>query len=183
MLSDTAKDELLRIARASISARLSGKEFDAPDPTDPLLSEHRGAFVTLEKRGRLRGCIGRMESEAPLWKLIGEMACAAAFEDPRFPAVEADELDALHIEISALTPYEKVTDPERIEVGRHGLMVSDGVYRGVLLPQVAVEHGWDRDRFLDETCAKAGLAAGAWRDPKTDVFTFTAEVFGEGDAT
>ncbi|HEX2721207.1 MAG TPA: AmmeMemoRadiSam system protein A, partial [Candidatus Deferrimicrobium sp.] len=135
------------------------------------------AFVTLTKNGRLRGCIGFTEAVAPLFKVVQECAVAAATEDPRFPPVSPKELPSLRVEISVLTPLVSIR-PEEVEVGRHGLMVAQGRMRGLLLPQVPVEWGWDRETFLDQTCVKAGLPPSAWRHGAT-LRAFTAEVFGE----
>jgi AmmeMemoRadiSam system protein A len=135
------------------------------------------AFVTLTKNGRLRGCIGYTEAVAPLFKVVQECSVAAATEDPRFPPVSSNELPSLRVEISVLTPLVPIR-PEEVEVGRHGLMVAQGRMRGLLLPQVPVEWGWDRETFLDQTCVKAGLPPSAWRHGAT-LRAFTAEVFGE----
>jgi AmmeMemoRadiSam system protein A len=140
----------------------------------------RGAFVTLKTRaeGRLRGCIGHLEADRPLEQAVQEMAIAAATEDPRFPAVTPEELDTLGLEISVLSPLERVR-PEDVEVGRHGLLVQFRGRRGLLLPQVAVAQRWDRETFLDHTCRKAGVPAESWRDPDCVLLAFTATVFAE----
>lgn len=146
----------------------------------PLAPEPRGAFVTLKTReGDLRGCIGTILPVGPLDETVARMAVAAAVEDPRFPAVRASELPGLLFEISALTLPQPVPDPARIEVGRHGLIVTRGSRKGLLLPQVAPEWGWDREEFLKHTCLKAGLPEEAWRDPQTRLEWFEAEVWGE----
>jgi AmmeMemoRadiSam system protein A len=137
-----------------------------------------GAFVTLHRRGRLRGCIGRIEPIEPLADVVAHCAAAAAEEDPRFSPLQADELVELEIEISVLSPLEAAT-PEEVEPGRHGLVVSKGLRRGVLLPQVAVQYMWTRERFLEETCHKGGLETDAWTHPETRIEIFTAEVFSE----
>jgi AmmeMemoRadiSam system protein A len=143
------------------------------------LAEEAGAFVTLHKRGRLRGCIGNMVGQGPLVRTVQEMAVAASTEDPRFPAMSLGELGEIDIEISVLSPMKKITDVNEIEVGRHGIMMTQGYRRGVLLPQVATEQGWGRDEFLENTCYKAGLQGDAWKNPKTTIEIFSAEVFGE----
>jgi len=170
---------LLHVARAAIVARLQGRRGRLPEAAGPL-SERRGAFVSLHRRsdGELRGCVGLLRSERSLLETVAEMAVAAATADGRFEPVSAAELDGLSLEISALGPLHPVR-PEQVEVGRHGLLVSRGSRRGVLLPQVAVEQGWDRETFLARTCRKAGLAEDAWRDPGTEIAAFTASVFGE----
>ena len=171
---------LLGLARRSIEAYLSehrllrkGSDFD------PLAPESRGAFVTLTTRsGDLRGCIGTILPAGPLDDTVARMAVAAALEDPRFPPVALDEFSGLRIEISALTVPEPA-DAKRVEVGRHGLIVTRGSRKGLLLPQVASEWGWDRVQFLGQTCRKAGLPPEAWREPGTLVEWFEAEVWGE----
>ncbi len=180
-LSPAVRRALLDLARQSIRAYLSesrylrvGVDFDAVAPA------HRGAFVSLHTAsGDLRGCIGTILPVGPLDETVSRMAVAAAVEDPRFLPVTLPELVNLVIEISALTVPEPA-DPERVEVGRHGLIVTRGPRKGLLLPQVATEWGWDRVEFLDQTCRKAGLPAGAWREPGTRIEWFEAEVWGEG---
>lgn len=140
-----------------------------------------GAFVTLHKQGDLRGCIGTFAHSDSLLKTLEEMAFAASQRDPRFAPVKAQELPLIDIEISLLTPLRPVADVAEIEVGRHGLCMSRGWQRGVLLPQVATEQGWDRETFLQQTCRKAGLPLDSWQDPDTSIESFAAEVFGEKD--
>ncbi|MBI5441486.1 MAG: AmmeMemoRadiSam system protein A [Deltaproteobacteria bacterium] len=176
-LSEENRESLLRIARESIEAELRRESYEPAPPGSPLLSSPWGAFVSLHKGGNLRGCIGSFEGRGPLYRTVAEMARSAAFEDPRFRAVQTDELPHLRVEISVLTPLHPI-DPSEVQVGRHGLYVVQGYHRGVLLPQVAGEHGWDAETFLAETCRKAGLPRDAWRkDAK--LFAFEAEVFGE----
>jgi AmmeMemoRadiSam system protein A len=139
-----------------------------------------GAFVTLHVRNRLRGCIGELPGESPLWHVVAHCGQAAALEDPRFEPVRPDELDEIEIEISVLSPLAD-TLPEMIEAGKHGILVSRGWQRGVLLPQVATQFHWDSARFLEETCVKAGMDRDAWKDPATRIQTFTAEVFSESE--
>jgi len=168
---------LLGIARGAVEGYVrDGRVPEAPAPAGKLAAPG-AAFVTLKKKGRLRGCIGYTEPVAPLFKVVQECAVAAATEDPRFPPVSAGELPSIDLEISVLTPLTPIR-PEEVEVGRHGLMVSLGGRRGLLLPQVPVELGWDRETFLDQTCVKAGLPADAWRRGAT-LQAFTAEVFGD----
>jgi AmmeMemoRadiSam system protein A len=172
--------ELLRVARRSLEKHFSGSGPFRPEPKSPTLGENRGAFVTLHQApvGDLRGCVGMMRSEASLVRTVARMAVAAATEDGRFDPVTAAELSELHLEISALGPLLPIR-PEEVEVGRHGLLISHRGCRGVLLPQVPVEHGWDRETFLDHTCIKAGLLPGTWREDGVELLSFTAEVFGE----
>ena len=177
-LADDEKQALLQIARASIQAELAGKKPPAAN-VQGTLEEKRGAFVSLKKRGHLRGCIGLIEAKKPLARTVEEMAVAAAFQDPRFEPVRREELKDLKLEISVLTPLRRIADVGEIEVGIHGLYIRKGIRAGLLLPQVATEYGWDRDTFLRETCCKAGLAPDAWRDPETEIYRFSADVFGE----
>ncbi len=143
-----------------------------------VLSEHRGAFVTLHKRGRLRGCIGYIQARKPLWETVVDNTINAASGDPRFTPVNAEELSQLHIEISVLSPLEKLDGPEQVEVGRHGLYIVKGFSSGLLLPQVPVEQGWDRQTFLENLCYKAGLDRDAYLHG-AELYAFTAQVFGE----
>jgi len=179
-LSSRDKKTLLEIARMMIQQGPAGKAADI-DVASEVLKEQRGAFVTLKKHGQLRGCIGTFEARGPLFRTVEEMAQAAAFNDPRFPPVTTEELRDLSIEISALTPLRKVGSIDEIEVGKHGIYIIRGFYRGVLLPQVATEYGWDKITFLEETCHKAGLPADAWKDKDTEIFIFSAEVFSDGE--
>jgi len=166
------------LVRLSISARLSGRGPDAPPkPQSELAARELGAFVTLKRLGSLRGCIGNIIGQGPLYKTVWNMARAAAFEDPRFPPLDQSELADLDIEISILGPVLPCPNPELVEVGRHGLIMRQGARQGLLLPQVPVEWGWDREQFLAQTCRKAGLPAQAWRDPATAIFWYEAIVF------
>ncbi|MDY7001433.1 MAG: AmmeMemoRadiSam system protein B [Thermodesulfobacteriota bacterium] len=176
-LSPDDKKILHQVARQAIQAKFNKQTFTPPENPSDALQQIRGAFVTLKKKGELRGCIGHIIGHLPLHETVAQMALAAAFSDPRFPKLRANEFEHLEFEISALTPLEKITSVERIEVGKHGLLMRQGFRQGVLLPQVPVEWGWDRDQFLDYTCRKAGLAPGCWKDPDTEIFTFSAEVF------
>ena len=183
MFTTAQRHRLLGLARAQLEYLLSdGPEPELPDDA-PELMEPRGVFVTLKRQGLLRGCIGTLLPELPLGRAILEMAEAAALQDPRFPPVRGLELPDMEIEISVLTPFEPVQDPEAIEVGVHGLFIRRGDFSGLLLPQVPTEYGWDREEFLDQTCRKAGLPAGAWRDPETHIWRFSAEVFSEAEVT
>lgn len=177
-LSQADREELLRIARRTLEVFLeSGKTPSIETESDHLL-EARGAFVTLHKGAQLRGCIGTFEASDPLLDIVQRMSVAAATKDPRFPTVLEDELSSIWFEISALTPLRQARADE-VEVGKHGVYVTRGFSRGVLLPQVATEHSWDRETFLEHTCLKAHLPADAWRDPETTIEIFSAEVFGE----
>jgi hypothetical protein len=175
------RKRLLALARESILAGLDGRELAVPADLPQSLQLPRGAFVTLKRHGELRGCIGRLVADSLLPEVVVAMARAAAFEDPRFPPLTKNEYSGLTVEISVLTPFEPVRDVNDIQVGVHGLVMSQGFYRGLLLPQVPVEQGWNRDEFLDQTCGKAGLPFGCWKDPATEILSFRAEVFGEGE--
>ena len=181
MLSDEQRQTLLSIARRSIEAVLEGRrpELD-PSQLDEPLTRPSGAFVSLHtKAGDLRGCIGSIQAVAPLCNAVSSNAVNAAFRDPRFYPVRPEELPNLHIEISVMSPIERVASVEEIEVGRDGLIISRGSRAGLLLPQVATEYGWDRETFLRQTCVKAGLSPDSWRLPECRIERFSAEVFGE----
>jgi AmmeMemoRadiSam system protein A len=183
-LSSAARQALLARARDAVVRVVTGGRTDAaaaaPEP-DAALARPGAAFVTLHVGGALRGCIGTSEPRRPLWQVVGEMATAAATRDPRFAPLGPGDLDDLTVEISVLSPDRTIRDPEEIEIGRHGIDVRRRLARGLLLPQVAVEHGLDRERFLAETCRKAGLPGDAWRDPATEIRIFEAHVFGDED--
>jgi AmmeMemoRadiSam system protein A len=177
-LSNEDRLTLLELARRVIVSVIAEKRFpDIPRPTGPL-SVPGGAFVTLHRSGQLRGCVGQMENPGPLMDTVARAAINAALHDTRFAPVAAEELRSLEIEISVLSPLETVA-PEAIVAGCHGLVVVRGEFRGVLLPQVATERRWTVQRFLEETCAKAGLPPDAWKFPPTQIFAFTADVFSE----
>lgn len=176
-LDESQRIGLLGIARRALEGYIGAGKIPSEVEVRGKLAAPGAAFVTLTKNGRLRGCIGYTEAVAPLFKVVQECAVAAATEDPRFPPVTPTELPSLRVEISVLTPMFPIR-PEEVEVGRHGLMVTQGRMRGLLLPQVPVEWGWDRETFLDQTCVKAGLRPSAWRHGAT-LRAFTAEVFGE----
>jgi AmmeMemoRadiSam system protein A len=154
---------------------------EAPSEALPL-SAKRGAFVTLRVDGELRGCIGYIQPTRPLAEVISQCARMAASEDLRFTPLQAEELPRLHIEISVLSSPRPLPSPEDVDIGRHGLIVEQGASRGLLLPQVAVEHEMEREEFLEHTCLKAGLSPGSWKEPETKIETFTAQVFGEAAA-
>jgi len=167
---------LLRLAHDSIAAALADQDLDLTPP-NPHLAEHRGAFTTLHLEHQLRGCVGYVVPLYSLYRTIAETAVAAAFSDTRFAPVTAGEAPQLKIEISVLSLLSPI-EPEAVEVGKHGLIVGLGGRRGLLLPQVPIEHGWDRETFLEQTCFKAGLPPDAWKHG-AQLEAFTAEVFGE----
>jgi MEMO1 family protein len=176
-LSDQDKKTLHHIAKTVIENRARGKSVQEFKVESPILKENRGAFVTINKKGQLRGCIGYIEGHGPLYKTIEEMAEAAAFRDPRFSPVKEKELPELEIEISVLTPLKKITDVNEIEVGKYGIYIKKGWFSGLLLPQVATEYGWDRQTFLEHTCQKAGLPPNAWKEKDTEIYIFSADIF------
>ena len=179
-LSEAQQKELLKLARDTLVAYLERGEKLAYQTSDAELNRMAGAFVTLNEKGELRGCIGLMQSELPLYSTVQEMAIAAATQDPRFPPVKAEELSLIKIEISILTPMQPVTDLNQIVVGKHGLMIEMNSRRGAFLPQVPVEQGWDLNAYLENLCYKAGLKGDCWRQNPT-LYSFTALVFGEGE--
>lgn len=176
-LTEEEREELLGIARRAAAAYLAEGKVPEENPRAEMLKVPGAAFVTLTRRGRLRGCIGYTEASAPLYRTVQECAIAAATEDPRFPPVTPREIASLRVEISVLTPLLPIR-PEEVAVGVHGLLVRKGGRRGLLLPQVATEHRWDRGTFLAQVCVKAGLPDDAWRTG-AELFAFTAEVFAE----
>jgi AmmeMemoRadiSam system protein A len=167
---------LLRLAHDSISSALEDRAITL-DPPTPHLTEPRGAFTSLYLRGDLRGCVGYVLPASSVYRAVAETARAAAFEDNRFPPVTRDEAPHLEIELSILSPPQPIL-PEAVEVGRHGLLISQHGRRGLLLPQVAVEHKWDRTIFLEQTCRKARLPPDAWQKGAT-LMAFTAEIFSD----
>jgi AmmeMemoRadiSam system protein A len=185
-LSADERRLLIEHARAVVLTRIGGSaEGDGDGERDddasraPALDAPGAAFVTIHVGGALRGCIGTLERRRSLWSVVGEMAAAAATRDPRFPPMDVTDLQAMTVEISVLSPDIVIHAPEQIEIGRHGLDVRRDGARGLLLPQVAVEHGFDREKFLAATCRKAGLPANAWHDDETVIRVFEAEVFGD----
>ncbi|MHB8053751.1 MAG: AmmeMemoRadiSam system protein A [Candidatus Aminicenantales bacterium] len=177
-LSETQRRFLLRLAREAVTVRLADGRILEPETDDPILREMRGAFVTLTQKGELRGCIGYPLPLKPLAEAVAEMAVAAALEDPRFEPVSLEEVADLHFEISVLTLPSPLDDPEQVVVGRHGIIVSRGFHKGLLLPQVPIEYNWDRETFLRHGCLKAGLPPDAWKKGAR-IEVFEADVFGE----
>jgi hypothetical protein len=180
-LTAAEKAHLLDVARRSAeSAVRTGETIDLPEAAG-ILDAPLGAFVTLEIEGRLRGCIGYIISEQSLQETVRDVAAHAATRDSRFAPVDENELDRLEYEISVLSPLRGVTDIDQIVVGKHGLLIKQSQFEGLLLPQVAAERGWDTKTFLEYTCRKAHLAPDAWTKDITDIYAFTAVVFGEDD--
>jgi len=176
-LSPEEKKTLLQLARDTIRSRATGNPLPAVSAATDALRRRSGAFVSLHRRGMLRGCIGYIEPVLPLIEAVQEMALSAAFQDPRFEPLSSEELSDLDIEISVLTPFEKITDAACIKVGRHGLMIRKGDCSGLLLPQVPVQFGWDRETFLAQTCQKAGLRPDDWKNPGVELYIFSADIF------
>jgi AmmeMemoRadiSam system protein B/AmmeMemoRadiSam system protein A len=179
-LTAEEKSELLALARKSAEyAVQTHKAYEPPAIASETLNREYGAFVTLTEDGMLRGCIGYTSAIKPLYITVRDTAAYAALRDPRFRPVSVAELSQLQYEISVLSPLRRVTDIQQIKVGEHGLLMKNGEYEGLLLPQVPVEQKWDRQKFLEETCIKAGMRSACWKDEDTDIFMFTAVVFGE----
>ncbi len=178
MLTEAQKKRLLEIARGSIENFINTQERTKFSETDTELVKEKGAFVTIKKSGNLRGCIGHIVGDMPLYQTVADMAVEAAFGDPRFPPLLPEELKEIEIEISALSELKRIEHVNKIEVGKHGILIRKGFNSGLLLPQVATEYGWSREEFLEHTCQKAGLDKDAWREGM-DIYIFSAEVFGE----
>jgi len=177
-LSNADKKLLLELAREAITATVRTGKPTSREVTAPHLLGQQGCFVTIKQRGELRGCIGNFISDKPLHLLVQDMAISAAIHDPRFYPMKEADLIGFELEISVLSPLAKIESPEEVEVGRHGLYLEKNFSRGVLLPQVAVEHGWDRETFLNKTALKAGLKQDDWKEG-ADIYVFTAQVFAE----
>jgi len=177
-LSEADRRAALQLARTAVVEAVSQRKLPDVFPCEGVFAERHAVFVTLHVAERLQGCIGVIEANEPLGEAIVRCAASAALEDPRFAPMKMDQLDELSIEISLLSPMQPIA-PESIEIGHHGLLVRMHAQRGVLLPQVAIEHRLSRQQFLEETCRKAGLHREAWRDPAARLFGFTCEVFSE----
>ncbi len=178
-LSEASQRSLLAIARQTLETYVRTGKLPPATAATAQLSEKRGVFVTLHKHGELRGCIGYVEAVKPLYQAVSDMAVAASSEDPRFPPVSLAELADIDIEITVLSPLRRLPSPDSVVVGKHGLVIRKGFHSGLLLPQVPVEQGWNREQFLAHTCRKAGLPPSAWQDPDVQLFCFTGQVFGE----
>jgi len=180
ILTDQQQKELLKLARDTITLYLTNKKILEKKISDSALQEVMGVFVTLRKNNQLRGCIGNIIGTKPLYLGVIEMSIASATQDSRFMPVSRDELDDIHIEISVLSPLKKITNPDEIIMGIHGVLVKNGYRSGVYLPQVATETGWSKDEFMNSLCVhKAGMEASAWKTGKCEIYVFTAEVFRE----
>ncbi len=182
-LSEASRQRLLEIARQALTDAVNGRPLPDEPVDDPELQGHQGAFVTLNERGQLRGCIGQFTANRPLYQVVRGMALAASLRDTRFRPVQPGELDDIKIEISVLSPMRRISDPmKEVELGKHGIYIKRGWRTGTYLPQVATEHHMSKEEFLSSCAAhKAGLPPDAWKDPETEVYVYTAEVFGEGE--
>ena len=169
---------ILNLVREAIRKRLQSSE-ELSSPPDDFLSAPAAAFVTIRISSELRGCIGTTEASRPLGETVISCAISAAFRDPRFPPLRAEEYPQIDLEVSVLSTFHRIHSVEEIEVGKHGVVLSLGYHRGLFLPQVAIQQGWDRDTFLQYTCRKAGLPVNTWKNPEAKIEIFTAEVFGE----
>ncbi len=177
-LSNPERQLLLEIARGAVRAHLAKEKPPVREIPDGALRQLHGVFVSIHRDAELRGCIGRVQSDRPLYETTAECAVSAAVADPRFLPMEVEELDHVSFEISALTPLTTIEGVDQLEVGRHGLMVEKGPSRGLLLPQVASRYGWERREFLRQTCLKAGLGPDEWQSG-ANIFVFEAIVFEE----
>ena len=178
-LNEEQKKVLLEIAHKTIEDVTIGKNPPDFEIDDPILNIKCGAFVTLHNKKNLRGCIGNIVAQTPLWKTIRKMAVEASMHDPRFPSVSPKELGDIDIEISVLSPFEKITDINEIEIGKHGIFIKMGFYQGLLLPQVATDYRWNRTQFLEFTCQKAGLGRESYKEKNCEIFIFSATIFSE----
>lgn len=178
LLTKKEQRELLKIARETIISHVTTGKVPVVAPASAGLHLHSGCFVTIKQKGELRGCIGNFVSEQPLYQLVQEMAVSAATRDPRFYPMKTPDLADFTLDISVLSPLQLIASIEDIKVGKHGIYIVKGSYRGVLLPQVATEYGWNRDQFLRHTCIKAGLPEDAWQG-ECEIFIFSAQVFGD----
>jgi len=181
-LNKAEQKRLLEIAKQAVETYIKEGKIIEIKEDNPMLNRPLGAFVTLEENGELRGCIGSFEPVIPLYQVVIEMGISAAVNDPRFVPVSKSELDKLEYEISVLSPLKKVNSWQDIEIGKHGVEIRKGSRNGVFLPQVATENSWDLDTFMSTLCTqKAGLSADCWKDPETEIYVFTAQVFDEND--
>ncbi len=179
MLSEIDAAILLEIAREAIIHQVNNEDFSPSPREEKALNERSGCFVTIKQNGRLRGCIGNFQSQQPLFREVAEMAVASASQDPRFQPMQPAELKEFTLEITVLSSLEKIDDTDQIEIGTHGIYIEKGFNHGVLLPQVATEHGWDRTTFLQQTCLKAGLPVDSWQLPDAEIYIFSGQIIHE----
>lgn len=183
LLSVDEQAILLKIAREAIGMTVRGEPLYIEPREEKTLNSRSGCFVTIKQNHKLRGCIGNFQSEKPLFKEVAAMAIASATKDPRFYPMSVDELQQFSLEISVLSPLKKIEAIDEILVGRDGIYLEMNYYRGVLLPQVAIENGWNRETFLRQTCIKAGLPTNAWQDKDAEIYIFSAQVFSDETLT
>lgn len=176
--TDQQRSALLDLAYQTIVQYLTTRQTQTPQITDPALSQPCGAFVTLHRQGDLRGCIGHIIADQPLYQIVQQMAVSAAMYDPRFDSMSMSETDDLDVEISVLSPMQTITNPEELVVGTHGILITKSGHRGLLLPQVATERKWDRYTFLEAVCQKAGLPHGSWKHG-AQLQVFSAVIFSK----
>lgn len=186
MLTQVEGDFLLKLARTAIETYiLKGQVINAPEPLSETLKENMGVFVTLHENGELRGCIGYPEPVKPLLNALIEVAIGAATGDPRFAPLNSHELEKIHVEVSVLSPPELIVADrpseylEKIDIGLDGLIIERGIFRGLLLPQVPVEWGWDKEEFLANTCLKAGMSPDCWLQEGVKIYCFQSQIFNE----
>jgi AmmeMemoRadiSam system protein A len=179
MIDDSDKTALLKLARTTLESYFADETIPDYHTSREALLDRKGAFVSLHCGEELRGCIGQLYPDQELYRIVQHCALSAALEDTRFLPVTQEELAELSIEISVLTPFHRIKNIEEIEVGKHGLYLVQGRFHGLLLPQVATQFRWDRMTFLEQTSRKSGLPESAWRDPRTIIHTFEAEVFSD----
>lgn len=180
MFTKEQKDIMLAAARDVVSSCAKNEKIVVNKSLFDLNDEPMGVFVTLRKKEELRGCIGYVEGYKPLYESIPEMSEAAAMRDPRFDPVKEDEMNDINLEISLLSPLEKIDSLEQIKIGVHGIVIKKGIKKGLLLPQVAEENNWDSKTFLEHTCLKANLRPDSWKEEEIEIYIFSAEVFSEG---
>ena len=180
MLSSEQKQILLKVARETIETYIKTGKTPTFKIVDSPLNEENGSFVTLHKKGQLRGCIGNIIGKLPLWETVRDMTIESATDDPRFPAVTENELEQIDIEISVLTHPKRIKNIDEFHLGEHGVIIKRGSDQGVFLPQVAKETSWSKEEFLSSLCShKADLSPDAWKDKTTEIHIFSAQVFGE----
>jgi uncharacterized protein len=178
-LSSREQEVLLAIARQAITDFVETGRFEVEPREEKSLNTRSGCFVSIKQKGELRGCIGNFQSELPLFKEVAEMAVSSASKDPRFYPMREEDLANFQLEISVLSPLHKTESCDEIQIGTHGIYLEKSFHRGVLLPQVATEHGWDRETFLKQTCIKAGLPTDAWQSDDSEIYIFSAQIFKE----
>lgn len=181
MLSKTAAAVLFDIARDAIRHAVNHQSYTPAPREEKSLNERSGCFVTIKHHQQLRGCIGNFQSRKPLYQEVAEMAMATATQDPRFAPLSATEFDEIELEITILSPLERISDPAEITIGVHGIYLENGFHRGVLLPQVATDYNWDVLTFLKQTCVKAGLSEDQWQSPQTEIYRFCGQILSESD--